>query len=128
MVLVVLIKCVDLTKDIMNCPREMPGREMSTKLGDITDPPDMVTNTIGFHVTSLKLFAGNGFAHLDGFKYRAVAEAGAADIVDFTAPWILEKMVKGIHQIVTVDVVSHLLAPVAVDAIFGSHDRTFHQP
>ena len=93
----------------------------------VTDPPDMVANPAGFFVSTMELLFSDLLTDRDCFKHRATTEATATNIVDFGDSRSRIEMVKGIHQIVTVNVVAHLLALVTKDTVGIPGYRTLHK-
>ena len=51
----------------------------------------------------------------------------AADVIDLSGARSLEEFPEGVHQIVAVDVIAHLLAFVAKNPVRLPGDRAFHQ-
>ena len=74
---------VDFGENCFHVLGQFPVGIMRLKLADITYVPDMVAHAIVFLVGMLQLASGYLFAHLDRFEHRTIAEAAAADIVDF---------------------------------------------
>ena len=90
---------------------------MVFELGNIADPPLMVTYTMVLRVGPRDLVACNLLTSVNGLYHGAVGMATAACVVDLARSRILIKIPEHLYQIAAVDVISYLFALVAENSI-----------
>ena len=96
---------------------KFPTRIMLLKFAVVTNPPDVIGNSIFLLVFPRHFPAADLFAQADCLQDRAVGVATAADVVNFTSPRRFDKFRKRFDQVEAVNVVSNLFAFVSEDAI-----------
>src|SRR5262249_7614567 len=62
-----------------------PAGIVALEARQIADPPDMIADPILVAVGPIQLATGDRLSQIDRLDHRAIAEATAADVVDFTA-------------------------------------------
>src|SRR5205814_8989036 len=100
---------------------------MLLKFAVITNPPDVIANSIFLLVFPRHFSAADLFAQADCLEDRAVGMAGAADVVNFTRLRRFDKCRKRLDQVKAMNVVAHLLAFVSENAIRPSTHGADHK-
>ena len=118
---------MNFRQDLLDSVAEFPVRIMRLEFPHIADPPDVVADPVVLFVSPVQFFAADAFAFVNRLQHRAVRVAAAADVIDFARARLLEKLPERIHQVVAVNVVAHLFAFVAKNAIRRAADGATHQ-
>ena len=100
---------------------------MLLELAKITDPPNMITNSISFRVTIIHFFSGDFLAYFNGFFHGTIGKPSSTSIIHFSSPRILVKMPKHIDQIVAMNIISYLFSFVTKNGVMFPRNRTFHK-
>jgi len=85
---------------------------MRLEFADVGHLPYMIPRARPVNVSVLQLFPDCFLTDGDGLLHGAIAVPRATRVVNLARSRVLVKTVEGIHQVVTVDIVSHLLALV----------------
>src|SRR4029077_2147365 len=89
----------NLAQNSVEVVAHRPSGIMRLEPADITDPPDVITGTVGLAIGPLQLAASQALAFLDRLEHRAVAVTPAADVVHLAGTRNLEEMPERIHQV-----------------------------
>ena len=120
-------RVVDFAKDTVDVITEFPFRVIGAEPVDVTDPPDVVANSVLLDIASLHWSAGQPLTFRDGFEDRTIGVPGTPDVIDCRNFWRSENLPEGIHQIKGVDVVANLLAFIAKNIVwlvcYGAFDK-----
>ena len=100
---------------------------MGFEFGHVADPPDVVADAVVIGVTGVHFASGDFFAQHDCLLHGTVAETAAAHVVGFAAAGGLVEMPERVNQVCRMNVVAHLFAFVAENAVFLAGDGAFHQ-
>ena len=100
---------------------------MILKFSDIGNIPDMIAKAIFLLVVNLHLLSAQSFTLADCLFHRAVAVTTAADIVNLSRAGILVKMIKGIDQIIRVNIIPDLLPLVTEYIVFPTTESALHK-
>ena len=100
---------------------------MRLKAAHVTNPPNVVADTVVFGIGPVHRTASEFLAYLNGFEHGTVGVARATDVVDLGAPWPPKEVPEFNDQIEPMDVVAHQLALVSQHAIGIAGHRAFHQ-
>src|SRR5215472_11583104 len=92
------------------------------KTGDIAD---MIANTIRGFISMLKLVT-HRVEDVDGLQNRKAVRPASAEVIYFTAARLLVKLQKKRSDVVTVNLVAHLLRLVAVNRVRLPFDGAEH--
>src|SRR5437764_655628 len=118
---------MDFLEYLAQTVTEIPCWIMLLKFPHIADPPDMVANPVLLDVLPGEFASAHFLTKLDRFEHRAITMAAPADVINLSHPWRAHESNECLHQIEAVDVVPHLLAFVAQNAIGPPADRDLHQ-
>src|SRR5947209_10596183 len=100
---------------------------MGLKFPNVTDPPDVIADSVIFLVRPSQLSPANFLTQLDRFQHRTVAVPAAADVVNLARARGANELNERIDQIVAVDVVAHLFAAVTKDSIGPTRHSADHK-
>src|SRR5437660_2597152 len=116
----------DLLQNFPQSEAKFPLRIMRLKFPYITDPPDVIADAVGLLIMPGEFAATDFFTQRNRFQHRAIAKASTAHVVNFRDARLIDEGSKRFHQIEAVNVIAHLFAFVAEDAIGPADDATFH--
>ncbi len=100
---------------------------MRLELPQIRNVTDVIALARFLHVMPVQLAPGELFDSRDGFEHGNAVAAPSAHVVDLAGPRIRGKFFDGLHDVMAVNVVAHLLAFVAVNAVAPVAQRDLHQ-
>ena len=87
----------------------------------------MVSDAILFDIPVYLLLARDLFGNGKCFENRTGIPLSAAEVVDFSNAWSLNKLVNEFRYVFRVNVVSHLLAFIPIHFVFRTGQVAFHQ-
>src|SRR5437660_849474 len=117
----------DLLEDRVQVPRNAPAGVVGAELAQIADVADMVAFARLFLIDPADFAAGHFFYPGDRFQDRNTVAAAAAKVIDLAGSRVLGKLLQRADDVVAVDVVPDLLAPVAIDGIDPAGERYFYE-
>src|SRR5438105_5998938 len=104
-----------------------PGWIAPLELRRVADPPDMIADAVLIAVRPAKLLSSDVFAQVNRFKHRATIPPASADVEHFGNGGSPVKLQQRADEIVTMNVVAHLLCLVSAHDVWNAFHTTFHQ-
>src|ERR1035437_341455 len=123
----ICIYFIAFLQNVMDVVGLFPPWEMRPELGQISDPPDMISGSIFIGVSPNQWGRSNSLAYIDCLHHGTIAESSATDVINLPYPGSLEECVKRLDKVITVDIVSNLFAFVAKYLIWRTRNAAFHQ-
>src|SRR5688500_8862330 len=100
---------------------------MGAEFGGIADIPDVIADAILLSIRPAELLASDLLAELNSLEPRAVAVATTADVIDLTGAWREIDLMERRYQVSAMNVVTYLLALIAVDRVWRPGDDALQE-
>ena len=109
---------MDFFHDFLQAVLKFPAGVMGLKLPHVADPPDVVADPVFIYIFGVKFSTAYSFAQRNCLEYRNIGKPTPSDIIDLTSAWIFKEMVKRVHQIMGMNIITYLFALVTINTIF----------
>ena len=106
---------------------DVPRRVLGFHFPEVAVVADVVADAVLVHIGEGLFFSGERFGDLEGFEDGAGVLFSTAEVVDFGDARGFAEFPHEAGHILAVDVVTHLLAFVAVDLVFAAFEIAFHE-
>src|SRR6266436_1755817 len=127
MKLLLTLRCGQLLQNRIEAAGNLPFRVVRLKLSQVRDVTDVIALARLLHIVPVQFAPGELFDTRNGFEHRDAVAASPAQVVDLAWPRIRSKFFDGSYYVTAVNIVAHLLAFVAINAVARAAQRNFHQ-
>ena len=118
---------MDIREDTVHVIPVIPFRVIVSEALDVADPPDVIANAVGVRIAPIEFVSRDGLAFINSLKDGAIAVSSASHVINPGYAGLEIKLIKGADQIVTVNIVAHLLPLVTDDRVRAPGHRALHQ-
>src|SRR5215470_5961432 len=116
----------DLAENFVQADGDFPIRVVGLEFAQIGDVANVVTLAVFLDILPIHFLAGQAFQFGNGFEHGDAVCPATAEVVDLAATRIRGELLDGSDDIVTMNVVTNLLALIAEDRVRATGNGHFH--